>query len=166
MEILLDTIKNYEPLAILILIVIIIILMFVQIINKVEINRIEKRYKKLMKGSLGKNIEEMIFDYNNKVDKSLESAKSIEALYKDVDIRLRKCVQKVSVVRYRAFDDVGSDLSYSIAMLDDENNGLIITGIYGRSESTSFTKPVENGISKYDLSEEEKLAIKNAINNK
>jgi hypothetical protein len=166
MEILLDTIKNYEPLAILILIVVAIILLFIQIINKVEINRIEKRYKKLMKGSSGKNIEEMIFEYNSKVDKSLDIAKNIESMYSNVDSRLRKCIQKVSVIRYRAFDDVGSDLSYSIAMLDDANNGLIITGIYGRSESTSFTKPVENGISKYDLSEEEKLAIKNAINNK
>jgi hypothetical protein len=166
MEIILDTIKNYEPLAILILIAIIIILLFMQIINRVEINRIEKRYKKLMKGSVGKNLEEMIFEYNNKVDESLKTAKHIESLYVDVDGRLRKCVQKVSVIRYRAFDDVGSDLSYSIAMLDDSNSGLVITGIYGRSESTSFTKPVENGISKYDLSEEEKLAIKNAINSK
>jgi hypothetical protein len=134
-----------------------------QILDRVEINRIEKRYKKLMKGSVGRNLEEMILEYNDKVDQSLSTAKHIETLYEDVDGRLRKCVQKVSVKRYRAFEDVGSDLSYSIAMLDDYNNGLVITGIYGRSESTSFTKPIENGISKYDLSEEEKQAVKNAM---
>jgi hypothetical protein len=166
MEIFMDTVKNYEIIVILILIGIIFILVLMQILNKVEINRIEKRYKKLMKGTIGKNLEEMIFEYNNKVDKSLDTAKHIEELYTDIDNRLRKCVQKISVIRYRAFDDVGSDLSYSIAILDDYNNGLVITGIYGRSESTSFTKPIENGISKYDLSEEEKLAIRNAINNK
>jgi hypothetical protein len=166
MEVFLDTIKSYEIIVILIMIGLIIILILMQILNKVEINRIEKRYKKLMKGSVGKNLEEMIFEYNSKVDKSLASAKHIEDMYLDVDNRLRKCIQKISVIRYRAFDDVGSDLSYSIAILDDYNNGLVITGIYGRSESTSFTKPIENGISKYDLSEEEKLAIRNAINNK
>lgn len=166
MDILIDNIKSYESIVVLGLAVMVIILLFMQILDKVEINRLEKRYKKLMKGSTGKNLEEMIFDYNNKVDKSLDTVKHIESMYTDVEGRLRKCVQKVSVIRYRAFEDVGSDLSYSIAMLDDDNNGLVITGIYGRSESTSFTKPVENGISKYDLSEEEKLAIKNAINRK
>lgn len=166
MEIVIDTIKSYQYVVILVLVVIIIILLFMQILDRVEINRIEKRYKKLMKGSAGKNLEEMIYEYNNKIDKSLEISKHIESMYLDVDERLKKCVQKVSVIRYRAFDDVGSDLSYSIAMLDGNNNGLVITGIYGRSETTSFTKPVENGISKYDLSEEEKLAIKSAINNK
>ena len=166
MEIFIDTIKNYEIIILFILIGLIFILILMQILNKIEINRIEKRYKKLMKGTIGKNLEEMIFEYNNKVDRSLDIAKNIEEMYIDIDNRLRKCVQKISVIRYRAFDDVGSDLSYSIAILDDYNNGLVITGIYGRSESTSFTKPIENGISKYDLSEEEKLAIKNAINNK
>jgi hypothetical protein len=166
MEIFMDTIKNYEIIVILILIGIIFILVLMQILNKIEINRIEKRYKKLMKGTIGKNLEEMIFEYNNKVDKSLDTAKHIEEMYLDIDNRLRKCVQKISVIRYRAFDDVGSDLSYSIAILDDYNNGLVITGIYGRSESTSFTKPIENGISKYDLSEEEKFVLENAMNKK
>lgn len=163
MDIILDTIKNYELSIILALLVVVIVLTFMQILNRIEINRIEKRYKKLMKGSVGRNLEDMIFEYNEKVDKSLATAKHIESLYEDVDGRLKKCIQKVSVKRYRAFEDVGSDLSYSIAMLDDNNDGLVITGIYGRSESTSFTKPIEKGISKYDLSEEEKQAIKNAM---
>lgn len=164
MQIVLDTLKSYQPIVIIAMIIVIIILLFMQIINRVEINRIEKRYKKIMKNSVGKNLEEMVYEYNDKVEKSLDTAKRIEAMYADVDGRLKRCVQKVSVIRYRAFEDVGSDLSYSIAMLDEANNGLVITGIYGRNESTSFTKPIENGISKYDLSEEEKLAIRSAIN--
>lgn len=166
MEIFIDTIKNYQGIIMLVMIAIICILLLMQILNNIELKRLQKRYKKLMKGSLGKNIEEMILDYNEKVDKSLSTAKHIEEMYSNIDLRVKKCVQKVSVIRYRAFEDVGSDLSYSIALLDDENNGVVITGIYGRNESTSFTKPIENGISKYDLSEEEKLAIRSAINTK
>lgn len=166
MEIFIDTIKNYQGIIMLVMIAIICIIILMQILNNIELNRLQKRYKKLMKGSMGKNIEEMIIDYNKKVDQSLSTAKHIEEMYSDIDSRVRKCVQKVSVIRYRAFEDVGSDLSYSIALLDDANDGIVITGIYGRSESTSFTKPIENGISKYDLSEEEKLAIRNAINSK
>jgi histidinol phosphatase-like enzyme len=166
MDSILDILKNYESIIILVLVVLNVILIFSQILNKVELNRLEKKYKKLMKGSTGKNIEELVLDYNDKVDESLEAAKKIEALYQDVDERLKKCVQKVSVIRYRAFDDVGSDLSFSIAFLDDKNDGVVFTGIYGRNECTTFAKPIDNGISKYDLSDEEKLAVRNAINNK
>ena len=69
---------------------------------------------------------------------------------------MKKCVQKVSIIRYKAFEDVGSDLSFSIALLDENNDGIILTGIYGRNESTTYAKPIDKGISRYDLSEEEK----------
>ncbi|EYE88651.1 hypothetical protein Q428_06740 [Fervidicella metallireducens AeB] len=164
MEYIIDIINNNQIFIIFGLIVVIVILFFIIIMNKVEINRLEKRYKKLMKGSSGKNIEDMIIEYNQKVEDALEVSKNIEEIYKNVDERLKKCIQRVGIVRYRAFDDVGSDLSFSIALLDENNAGVVVTGIYGRNECTTFAKPIENGISKYDLSEEEKLAIKNAIN--
>lgn len=164
MEYIIDIINNNQIFIIFGLVVVIVIMFFIIIMNKVEISRLEKRYKKLMKGSSGKNIEEMIIEYNEKVEDALEVAKNIEEIYKNVDDRLKKCVQRVGIVRYRAFDDVGSDLSFSIALLDENNAGVVVTGIYGRNECTTFAKPIENGISKYDLSEEEKLAIKNAIN--
>ena len=73
-------------------------------------------------------------------------------------------MQKVAIVRYKAFEDVGSDLSFSIAILDGEDNGIILTGIYGRQESTTYAKPIDRGISRYDLSEEEITVLNNAIN--
>lgn len=166
MQYVIDIIKNYDILINFILIILVIILLIVQLLNRIEMNRLEKRYRKMMKGTTGKNIEDLINEYSGKVEESLSKTDKIEENYKDIDTRLRECIQKVSIVRYRAFDDVGSDLSFSIALLDDKNNGFVITGIYGRSECTTFAKPVENGISKYDLSEEEKSAIKGAINKK
>ena len=166
MQYVIDIIKNYDILISFILIILVIILLIIQLLNRIEMNRLEKRYRKMMKGTTGKNIEDMINEYSGKVEESLSKTDKIEESYKDIDARLRECIQKVSIVRYRAFDDVGSDLSFSIALLDDKNNGFVITGIYGRSECTTFAKPVENGISKYDLSEEEKNAIKGAINKK
>jgi hypothetical protein len=166
MEIIIDTIKNYDYIIILALLVVVIILLLTEILNRVEINRLERKYKKMMKGTHGKSIEEMVIEYNGKVDESLQTAKNIEAAYSSIDTRLKNSIQKFSVVRYRAFDDVGSDLSFSIALLDEKNDGVVITGIYGRNECTTFAKPIENGISKYDLSDEEKLSIKNAINGK
>ena len=73
-------------------------------------------------------------------------------------------------MRYQAFEDVGSDLSFSIAILDGNNDGIMLTGIYGRQESTTYAKPIDKGISRYDLSEEEiavinEALIRNLVNN-
>jgi hypothetical protein len=75
---------------------------------------------------------------------------------------LSGCVQKVAVVRYDAFQDVGNDLSYSIALLDSEDNGVVLTGIYGRDSTTTYAKPVSGGASQYVLTEEEEEAISDA----
>lgn len=161
-----DLIKNYEPIIVIVVLVLLVLLIIMEIVNRVSLNKLEKRYRKLMKGSGAKNIEELVIEYTDKVEKSLASSKNIEDMYTNIENRLNDCIQKYSVVRYRAFDDVGSDLSFSIALLDERNDGVVVTGIYGRTECTTFAKPIENGISKYDLSEEEKIAIKNAISKK
>lgn len=163
MDIIIDTLRNYDMLIILGLLILVIILIVLQIFNKIQINHLEKKYHRMMKGTNGKNVEEMIIKYNDNVEKVFESSKKLEQLYNELKENLEGCIQKFSVVRYRAFDDVGSDLSFSIALLNDRNDGFVITGIYGRNECTTFAKPIENGISKYDLSDEEKTAIKNAI---
>ncbi|AAM25892.1 MAG: hypothetical protein XD49_1739 [Caldanaerobacter subterraneus] len=74
----------------------------------------------------------------------------------------RRAIKKVGIVRYNAFPDVGSDLSYSIAFLDEEDNGVVLSGIYGRNETATFAKPIERGHSKYPLSAEEVQAIERA----
>ena len=63
-------------------------------------------------------------------------------------------------MRYKAFEDVGSDLSFSVAILDSYNDGIILTGIYSRHDSVTYAKPVDKGISRYELSEEEVLCFK------
>jgi len=128
------------------------------------INRVEKRYRKFMRGTDNKNIEELINFYLQNVDKALEETQGIKDLYNSLNEKLDTCIQKVAIKRYRAFEDVGSDLSYSIALLDGKNNGIVITGIYGRNESTTYSKPIDKGISRYELSDEEKYVLTEAIN--
>ena len=67
------------------------------------------------------------------------------------------------MVRYSAFKDTGSDLSFAVAMLDENNDGVVFNGIYSREMSNIYAKPVKNGVSEYTLSEEEKEAIRRAI---
>ncbi|SKA97483.1 Protein of unknown function [Caloramator quimbayensis] len=159
-------INEYQSIIFLVVLAFIVILLIIEILNRIELNRIEKRYKKLMKGTTGKNIEEMLYEYKKNVENAIDIVNDIKNDYNNINLRLSNCVQKVSVIRYRAFDDVGSDLSFSIALLNEKNDGVVLTGIYGRNECTTFAKPIENGISKYDLSDEEKTALKDAMTKK
>lgn len=72
-------------------------------------------------------------------------------------------VQRVGVVRFDAFDDIGGRLSFAVALLSEEGNGVVISSINGRQESRSYAKPVAAGNSSYNLSAEERDAITQAM---
>ncbi|GAB6085937.1 DUF4446 family protein [Alkaliphilus crotonatoxidans] len=123
------------------------------------------KYKKLVKGTNGKNIEGILMEHMERVEAAKEEQ---ERLYRKLDIlenRMSFCVQKVGIIRYNAFQDTGSDLSYSIALLNANNDGVIISGIHGRTETISYAKPVKGGVSTYPLSVEELQALDRAKEN-
>ena len=110
--------------------------------------KLEKKYRKFMRGVSNKNLEELILSKLDEVDKA--AAKADEAINKCKVIQeeIKGCVNKVAIMRYKAFPDVGSDLSFSIAILDSYNDGVLITGIYSRQDSVTYAKPVDKGISR------------------
>ena len=117
--------------------------------------------KKLGKGE---NIEEDLQNYIYKVDRVEKQNAEISGQVNTIKQDLTKCIQKVGMFRYSAFKDTGSDLSFTLALLDENNDGVVLNGIYSREMSNIYAKPVESGVSSYTLSEEEKEAIKKAIN--
>jgi ABC-type proline/glycine betaine transport system substrate-binding protein len=164
---LLSEVQGYVILSLMVLVLILIVLVIVLFSS---INSLEKRYRKFMRGVNNKNLEELVMTYLDKVDEATRVSQSTKDLYEEMDIRLKGCIQNTSIIRYKAFEDVGSDLSFSIALLDDNSDGVIITGIYGRNDSTTYAKPIDKGISRYDLSEEEQHVLRDAmikeVNNK
>jgi hypothetical protein len=81
----------------------------------------------------------------------------------EIDRNFLNCIQKVAMIRYNAFDNVGSDLSYSVALLDGNDSGIVITSLFSRDCSTTYGKPILAGKSKYPLSAEEIKVINHAI---
>ena len=71
-------------------------------------------------------------------------------------------IQKIGIVRYNPFSGVGSNQSFSAALLDSNNNGIVISSLYTREGNRVYGKPIKNSKSEYFLSEEEKTAIKKA----
>jgi len=95
----------------------------------------------------------------------------LEEKYKELSEELKKTekenmsnFQKIGVVRFNPFKEVGSDQSFSIAILDGNDNGVVITSLYTRDESRVYGKPIKAGVSEYNLSDEEKKAIEKAKN--
>lgn len=152
---------------ILIGLLVIIFLLFILVISLMRsTKKLEKKYTRLMRGAKSKNLEELITSKLDEIDKVM--AKSQKAINECEVIKeeIKGCVNKVAIMRYKAFPDVGSDLSFSIAILDSYNDGVLITGIYSRHDSTTYAKPVDKGISRYELSEEESYVLNEAINKK
>lgn len=150
----------------LILLTTMIIILFVGfiilLVNNVKMNN---KYKNFMKKlGNGKNIEEDLENIMYKVDRVEKQNAEIMNFCKGLDEDLSKCIQKVGIVRYSAFKDTGSDLSFTVALLDENNDGVVFNGIYSREMSNIYAKPVEKGNSKYTLSNEELQAIDRAIN--
>ena len=148
------------------LMMIVLILIIIIIITYKSLNKLEKRYRKLMRGVDNKNLEDMVLSYLDNIDGVKEENKVMKEMYDEINGQLKTCIQKTSMVRYKAFDDIGSDLSFSIALLDGNNNGAILTSIYGRNESTTYAKPIDSGISRYDLSGEENKVLQEAISSR
>jgi len=133
---------------------------FVQIIfMRVELTRIRDSYGMLLDylggGESRDILQELALTLSGLDRANRMMDKDITQLY----TLLAGCVQKFAVVRYNAFQNVGSDQSFSIALLDSEDSGVVISGIYGRDSSTTYAKPIKSGYSDYVLTEEEEDAI-------
>ena len=107
----------------------------------------------------GNNLSEMLKEYLENVEEIKRDNEEIKAYYTTLDNNIDSCVQKIGLVRYNAFRDVGSDLSFALALLDRNNDGVVLNGLFGSDASNIFAKPIKSGDSRYQLSEEEKEAI-------
>ncbi len=137
-----------------------IILILIVVINIFLILKMNKKYISFMKKlGNGNNLDEMLKKYLEDVKEVKKDNSEIKAYYTKLDSDLTACVQKIGLVRYNAFRDVGSDLSFAIALLDGNNTGVVLNGLYGSESSNIYAKPIKNGVSTYQLSDEEKYAI-------
>lgn len=166
MDSIINIINEYSVFIIMGLSVITLLLFIISIILFSSVKKLEKKYRKMMRGVNNKNLEKALNDNLDNIEKALNKSEEAINECKSISNELKGCVNKVAIMRYKAFEDVGSDLSFSIAILDSYNDGVIITGIYSRHDSTTYAKPIDKGISRYELSEEELHVLNEAINSK
>lgn len=150
---------GYLAIGILALAVLVFILIILSIVQIVKVGKLKKRLDQFLLGKEGASLEEdilKIFEDNeflkNHAEKNREDIKS---LFK----RLESVYQKMGLVRYDAFNQMGGQLSYSLALLDENNNGFIINSVHSTEGCYSYSKEIRNGDNNISLSAEEAEAL-------
>ena len=141
----------------------VIILLILTIVNAVQMSKLKKSYQSFMTGKSGKNLEETLIKRLSQVDMLIESNKENENNIKMLFSNLKMSYQKMGLVKYDAFNEMGGKLSFSLAMLDGRNNGYIINAMHTREGCYTYIKEIVDGNSIIVLSEEEKEALKMAM---
>ena len=147
---------GYIFIGILVLFLVLIILVIVQI---VKTSKLKKRYEKFMQGKDAKSLEMDIvglYEDNKFIKTSVEkNKKDIRDLYKKLEITF----QKIGIVKYDAFREMGGQLSFSLVLLDENDNGFILNSVHSTEGCYSYTKEIKNGQCEITLGEEEKQAL-------
>lgn len=116
--------------------------------------------KSLFKGKKVVNLESIIIGNNSKITKISSQYKDLCQETADIKAHSLKSIHKVGLVRFNPFREIGGDQSFSLALLDNENSGAIISSLYSREGVRIYAKSIQNGqTTKHSLTEEEKHAI-------
>jgi hypothetical protein len=150
-------------LQLLLIIVFLILCLIIRQRNKTN-QELLKYYSTLMDSYNEGNLESIIQQLTRKQEDTLARLGFLEGRIANFEAQLPEHIDRVALIRYKGFPDVGGDLSFSLALLNQKGSGLVLTGIHGRSETRIYAKGVESLKSVHPLSEEEQQAILTAMN--
>ena len=141
----------------------VIILLILTLVNIVQMRKLKKNYRIFMSGKTGKNLEDTLIKRLDEVDSLIASNNKNEELIKVLSQNMKYTYQKMGLIKYDAFHEMGGKLSFSLAMLDVRNNGFIINAMHTREGCYTYIKEIVDGNSIIVLSEEEQEALKRAM---
>ena len=134
------------------------------IILFISLSRLKKKYKQFMQGSNAESLENKFIEDFKNIDGITEENKVIKIALKKLSESQKLSYSKMGIVQYDAFDDTTGKLSFIIALLNDGNDGVVLNSVYSvRGGCYLYSKEIINGESYKVLTEEEKMALKSAI---
>lgn len=143
-------------------------LIFVLLIFAVTIlikqHKLTMKYTKFMEGSNGKTLEKVILDRFTDIDKLKVDSSRIHEELDEIKDNLLITIQKIGIIKYDAFMEMGGKLSFALALLDKNNDGVIINSVHSSREGCyTYLKEIIKGESFLELSGEEKQALEEAV---
>ncbi len=163
MDFILDIIEQNQVYIIIGLVVISIVFLIISIVNSAKCSSLRKKYNAFMQGKDGKSLEDDILFRLEQIDELIESnaanERNIDLIFK----RLQKTFQKYGMVKYDAFDEMGGKLSFTLAMLNERNDGYVLNVVHSREGCFSYVKEIIAGNPILSLSPEEQEALEDAL---
>ena len=149
---------------ILIILFVIILALIISLILVVRrLAYVNRKYYVLMSGKKGKDLEKVILTRFKEMDKVKANARRVTSEHKKFKGQLDSCIDKIGLVKYDAFDNLAGNLSFSLALLNQDNSGIVLNTMHSREGCYTYAKEIIKGESYISLSEEEKEAIKKAM---
>ncbi len=136
------------------------------LINMVKMSNLRKKYKKFMGDTDAKSLEEKIVDRLDQIDGLVESNENNKGKIEKIEKQMNVTFQKFGLVKYDAFNEMGGKLSFSLALLNDKNDGFIINAMHSREGCYTYIKEIIAGKSIIVLTAEETEALDMALNYK
>lgn len=122
----------------------------------------EKRLKRFFLGKKAKDLEDTISTLGNDIAALKKSKEEAEKQIAVITAKMKKSIRGLETVRFNPFPDQGGNQSFAIGMLNEDGDGVVFSSLYSRERMSVFAKPVKRGVSEYELSAEEKEALKRA----
>lgn len=153
-----------DPAFIIIGLFLLVIILFVMLMTtRSRIANLENKYESFMRGQDGESLEQIILKRFDEIDKLKRSdVKKTKAL-NDIIENLDLAFQKVGIVKYDAFNEMGGSLSFVLAFLTKENDGFILNAVHSREGCYTYVKEIVKGESYIPLAEEEQQALEEAV---
>lgn len=140
------------------------IMFILVIITMVKLRKLNKKYNSFMKGKDAGSLEDTISKKIDQIEKLVVSDKKTRKEIKTIKDNLEISYQKLGIVKYDAFNEMGGKLSFALALLDKKHNGFLINAVHSRGGCYTYIKEIVEGKSYIVLAEEEKIALDKAIN--
>lgn len=119
----------------------------------------EKRLRRFFLGKKAKDLEETIINLEKNISQLEQQKEEIKREISNINQKLKKSIRGLETVRFNPFPDQGSNQSFAIGMQNEEGDGVIISSLYSRDRMSIFAKPIKQGKSNYELTEEEKQVL-------
>ena len=128
-----------------------------------KLKKLRRRIDALTRGKDAETMEDRILEFFDKIEALEDAEQKTHKDIREIKENLKITYQKTGLVKYDAFREMSGALSYSLALLDKQNNGVLITSMYSREGCYTYAKDIVNGESKINLSDEEAEALKQAV---
>lgn len=124
---------------------------------------LQKKYGEFLDGSSAKKVEDLIKDYAHNVEDAQGKLDEMAEFVARMHTNSKYSLSKQALIRFNPFGDTGGNQSFVLALLDNNNNGVVISSVHARTGTRVYAKEIRDGLSKYNLSDEETIALQKAL---